>query len=184
MTMQFNGKKKKRKHNNPQNLPAVNLRKIFLYVGTSNCYPCALIMNIHTTLEEAVRHHREGRLEQAEGLYRQILQTEPRNGNALNLLAVMQRQRGKIEDAIALARSAVSAQRRAAGAHFPSSASDMRSGLTVSGARSKKKCGAGRSGRFATGILLRLVLAAPAVFGRRAGQVEAGKNGGAVYLAA
>ena len=56
-------------------------------------------MNSHITLEEAVRHHRGGRLDQAERLYRQILQKEPGNGNALNLLAVMQRQRGKIDRA-------------------------------------------------------------------------------------
>jgi Tfp pilus assembly protein PilF len=51
-------------------------------------------------LETACRHHRSGRLREAEALYRQILQAEPNHADALHLLGVVAHQHGRHEQAV------------------------------------------------------------------------------------
>lgn len=46
-------------------------------------------------LETAVRHHQAGRLDQAEALYRRLLEARPRHGDGLHLLGVLLHQRGR-----------------------------------------------------------------------------------------
>ena len=50
---------------------------------------------IQQSLDIAVQHHNAGDLPKAEGIYRQILQSEPNQPVALNLLGVIARQVGK-----------------------------------------------------------------------------------------
>ena len=49
---------------------------------------------IPETLAIAVQHHQGGRLQVAEQLYRQVLQVEPKNADALHLLGVLAHQVG------------------------------------------------------------------------------------------
>lgn len=53
-------------------------------------------------LTKAVGHHRSGDLEAAERLYRLVLQAEPNQVDALNLLGVIMLSRGKAADAVRL----------------------------------------------------------------------------------
>src|SRR6202034_3618011 len=61
-------------------------------------------------LIEAVKLHKAGKLAQAEHLYRQVLQVNPRQADALNLLGVIANQRDKPETAIGLIRQAIAVQ--------------------------------------------------------------------------
>jgi tetratricopeptide (TPR) repeat protein len=60
-------------------------------------------------LQTALEHHLAGRLPQAETLYRQILQSDPHQPDALYLLGVMARQLGKPDLAIDFIQKAISA---------------------------------------------------------------------------
>ncbi|RMF90868.1 MAG: tetratricopeptide repeat protein [Nitrospinota bacterium] len=53
-------------------------------------------------LARAIRHHRAGHLHQAETLYRQVLDQDPHQADALHLLGVLASQAGRYEMAIAL----------------------------------------------------------------------------------
>jgi protein O-GlcNAc transferase len=59
------------------------------------------------TLDEALDHHRAGRLAEAETLYRQILRENPRHAEALHLLGALAAQTGRGEAAVDLIRQAV-----------------------------------------------------------------------------
>ena len=70
-------------------------------------------MSIQATFQQAFEHHRHGRLHEAEPLYRQVLQADPRHADALHLLGVIALQSGHaaaaselIAQAVALAPSA------------------------------------------------------------------------------
>lgn len=56
--------------------------------------------SISEALQLAVQHHQAGNFQQAESLYRQILQAEPRNFDALHLLGVMALQLGRHDLAV------------------------------------------------------------------------------------
>ena len=60
-------------------------------------------------LEEGFTNHQEGRLQQAEELYRQALQVDPNNPDALNLLAIIADTTGRNDEAIGLMEKAVAA---------------------------------------------------------------------------
>jgi tetratricopeptide (TPR) repeat protein len=62
----------------------------------------ALSHSIADSLTQASRHHQEGRLDEAELLYRRILDEEPQQPDALHLLGVVFHQRGRHERAIEL----------------------------------------------------------------------------------
>lgn len=58
-------------------------------------------------LESALEHHRAGRLDAAETIYRQILAVEPDNADSLHLLGMLEHQRGRHETAIEMIRQAI-----------------------------------------------------------------------------
>ena len=60
-------------------------------------------------LEQGYQHHQEGRLRQAEELYRRVLQADPDNPDGLNLLAVVANETGRAQEAIELMEKAVRA---------------------------------------------------------------------------
>jgi protein O-GlcNAc transferase len=55
---------------------------------------------ISEALAVAVRYHRSGNLQQAEAIYRQILQADPNHADALQLLGVIAAQAGRFELAV------------------------------------------------------------------------------------
>ena len=59
------------------------------------------------TIQRAIRRHQNGELEQAEALYREVLQLEPNNADALHLLGVIANQRGQNEIAVDLIEKAI-----------------------------------------------------------------------------
>ena len=66
------------------------------------------------SLELALLHHRAGRLSQAAAIYEQILKIQPRHPDALNLLALICQQQGKLPRADQLLVKAIAAQPQAA----------------------------------------------------------------------
>jgi predicted O-linked N-acetylglucosamine transferase (SPINDLY family) len=75
-------------------------------------------INVNQSLEEAVRIHQAGQLDEAESLYRTILAVQPDQPDALNLLGIIANQRGRHEEAIELTRRAVTARPVEATFHF------------------------------------------------------------------
>lgn len=65
----------------------------------------------------ALRHHQSGRLEEAERLYRQILQVDPNHADALHFLGVIAHQRGRNEAALELLSAAIAQNGRVASYH-------------------------------------------------------------------
>lgn len=65
-------------------------------------------------LQTALKHHQAGHLSQAEALYRQILEREPKHPDALHYLGVLAHQSGKLDTAVALITSAISISPRSA----------------------------------------------------------------------
>src|SRR5262245_55635851 len=57
-------------------------------------------MGLGEALRKALCHHQAGELQQAEQIYRQILQTDARHADALHLLGVLAYQCGRINEAI------------------------------------------------------------------------------------
>lgn len=60
--------------------------------------------------EDAQRHHRAGRLDRAETLYRQVLRAEPGHARALHHLGLLRSQQGALEDAVRLMAMAIAAR--------------------------------------------------------------------------
>lgn len=65
----------------------------------------------------ALRHHQTGQLDAAEGLYRQVLESDPRHADALHLLGVIAHQRGHNEVALELLRQAIAQNERVPSFH-------------------------------------------------------------------
>jgi predicted O-linked N-acetylglucosamine transferase (SPINDLY family) len=65
----------------------------------------------------ALRHHQTGRLDEAERLYRQILQADPNHADALHFLGVIAHQRGSNEAALELLNAAIAQNGRVASFH-------------------------------------------------------------------
>jgi tetratricopeptide (TPR) repeat protein len=59
------------------------------------------------TFQAAISLHQQGRLHEAERLYRDILKTEPEHSGSLHHLGVLQAQQGRIDNAIRLIRRAL-----------------------------------------------------------------------------
>jgi protein O-GlcNAc transferase len=68
-------------------------------------------------IDQALAHHQAGRLLQAEAIYRQILQAQPDDADALHLLGVIAHQRGEHEDAVTRIRHAIRINPRVAEYH-------------------------------------------------------------------
>lgn len=60
-----------------------------------------------STLSRALALHQDGKLQQAQRLYRQVLAREPDNANALNLLGLIEHQQGRHDTAVTLIERAV-----------------------------------------------------------------------------
>src|SRR5208282_6463769 len=60
-----------------------------------------------TILDSAINLHRAGRLDQAEGLYRQVRASDPNYADALHLLGVIHAQRNQHAQAGVLIRQAI-----------------------------------------------------------------------------
>ncbi len=63
--------------------------------------------DISGAIREALEQHRDGRLSQAETIYREILQIEPNNPDALHLLGLVAHQIGRHDVAVELINSAI-----------------------------------------------------------------------------
>lgn len=59
-------------------------------------------------LQQAIAYHQSGRLQEAESLYRQILESNPQHHDALHLLGLIVHQAGDFNTAIGLIRQAIS----------------------------------------------------------------------------
>jgi predicted TPR repeat methyltransferase len=68
-------------------------------------------------LQQAVELHQQGRLEPAQALYRQVLELNPRQFDALHLLGVIARQQGDFNTGIALISRALDVDNAQAAAH-------------------------------------------------------------------
>lgn len=69
-------------------------------------------------LEAALRHHRSGEHEQAEALYRGIIDSEPRNAEALQYAGFLALQTGRFEIAVERLRRAIRSGNDLAGTHL------------------------------------------------------------------
>jgi tetratricopeptide (TPR) repeat protein len=67
------------------------------------------MLTIAEALDTAVKHHRAGNLRAAEQLYRQVLQADPHQADALHLLGILANQLGRTDEAIDLLRQALRA---------------------------------------------------------------------------
>jgi predicted O-linked N-acetylglucosamine transferase (SPINDLY family) len=83
---------------------------------------------LQETLASAVQHHQAGRLPQAEMLYRQILQQDPRNPDALHLLGSIAFQFGRHDAAIDLYQQAIAVR-----PDFPHAISNLGNALASTG---------------------------------------------------
>jgi tetratricopeptide (TPR) repeat protein len=68
-------------------------------------------------LRRATAHHQRGQLHEAEALYRQVLQVQPGNFDALHLCGVLMHQRGDAAEALKLIARALKTNARSAAAH-------------------------------------------------------------------
>jgi tetratricopeptide (TPR) repeat protein len=68
--------------------------------------------NSRADLFSAVAHHRAGRLDEAEAIYRNVLKHLPKQPDALNLLGVLTQERGQPARAVQLISQAVRARRK------------------------------------------------------------------------
>ena len=68
-------------------------------------------------VEDAVSLHRGGRLSEAEQIYLVVLAVEPRNFDCLHNLSLIRRQKGRLDEALALAARAHDADPRSPRAH-------------------------------------------------------------------
>jgi protein O-GlcNAc transferase len=64
-------------------------------------------LNIAQAIALALRHHQEGRLDEAQELYRQVLDAAPGHSTALHLLGVIAHRRGELDRAEELIRAAI-----------------------------------------------------------------------------
>ena len=74
--------------------------------------------SLQGNLNQAVGFHQAGDLDHAEDIYRRVLQDEPENPNALNLLGVLYSQRERYDESIKLLKKAVRAGKRFYSAHY------------------------------------------------------------------
>jgi len=75
-------------------------------------------VQISRLLSLALQHHQQGRLAEADALYRQVLAIDPRQADALHLLGVLALQAGRAEQAVDLIGEAIAINRATAEYHF------------------------------------------------------------------
>ncbi len=74
-------------------------------------------LDMRANLSKAIDLHRDGRLEEAEQIYRRILAVEPANPGALNFLGVLLHRRGESAEAVRLIERAIARRPDYADAH-------------------------------------------------------------------
>jgi predicted O-linked N-acetylglucosamine transferase (SPINDLY family) len=74
-------------------------------------------MTIENDMQTALRCHQAGRMDEAENLYRRVLQQAPQHGGALHLMGALCLQRGKVEQAIEWIGRAIAAEPNVAEYH-------------------------------------------------------------------
>jgi len=79
--------------------------------------PHAAPVNLPQLLQSAIAAHQSGQLLQAEALYRQVLQIDANNFNALHLLGLIATDSGRLDAAVDLIGRAIAAKPNAAPAH-------------------------------------------------------------------
>src|ERR1700682_6054026 len=72
-----------------------------------NMNPSSGTGTINELFASAVRFHQSGQLQQAEALYRQVLEVHPSHADALHLLGILAHQTGHQQAAISLIRQAI-----------------------------------------------------------------------------
>ncbi len=90
-------------------------------------------------LSQAMGHHAQGRLHEAEAIYRQILQADPKQPDALHLLGVVAHQAGHDESAVELIGRALAVNPRHADAHYNLGNALLRMGRAKDAADSFRK---------------------------------------------
>jgi predicted O-linked N-acetylglucosamine transferase (SPINDLY family) len=85
--------------------------------GMQGATSAAAAPSLHELLSRAVAWHQAGRLAEAEQLYRQILETHPRQFDCLNLLGVIHYQRGAYLEAVRQLDLALAINANVAAAH-------------------------------------------------------------------
>jgi predicted O-linked N-acetylglucosamine transferase (SPINDLY family) len=76
------------------------------------------ISTISETLAQAMQHHQDGNLVQAEQFYRQVLRANPDEANALHLLGMVVQHLGRYEEAVDLLHRAIAVAPQAAAFHY------------------------------------------------------------------
>ncbi len=76
------------------------------------------LLQLQQVLSAAVGHHQAGRLDEAERLYRQVLQVQPDNSDALHLLGVISFHAGKADASRRLIERSLRLNPRLPGAHY------------------------------------------------------------------
>jgi len=72
---------------------------------------------VQAMVKDALRHHQEGRLADAERMYKEILRVDPEQADSLHLLGMIAYQRGCHENAVELTRKAIAIKGNAASFH-------------------------------------------------------------------
>ncbi|KAA0676758.1 tetratricopeptide repeat protein [Roseomonas genomospecies 6] len=73
----------------------------------SQAQPGVVMVSLSEAYAIAIGHHRAGRMGEAAGIYRAILDADPRQADALHLLGVLSGQIGRTEDALSLIAQAI-----------------------------------------------------------------------------
>jgi len=91
-------------------------------------------------IETAIAHHRNGRLDEAEAIYRKLLDTAPDDPRALHLLGVTETQRGRLDRGVELIGRALSRLPAAPELHF-----DLGNALRLAGRQEEAAQSYGRA---------------------------------------
>jgi tetratricopeptide (TPR) repeat protein len=90
--------------------------------------PSDLEAQVRALLDQAVELHRAGRLDEAEGFYRQVLELDPRDPNALTNIGTIFFQRGRIPEGVPYLEASLKAK-----PNQPNALSNLANGLTALG---------------------------------------------------
>ena len=75
------------------------------------------MLSLDETLAIGTRHHQAGQLDQAERIYRQVLQVDPQHPQALSQLGMLAMQARQFEAAVELITAAIRCNRSTASFH-------------------------------------------------------------------
>ena len=96
---------------------ATNQAQVAMPIHTPSIVSDGRSLSIAEAMLVAKEHHYAGRMHEAEGLYLEIVEAEPKHADALHLLGVMAHQRGEHEAAVTWISQALAARADFANAH-------------------------------------------------------------------